>query len=145
MTERAEGEAVVLRECRRQAALRFMGGLLFVGFGACAAWSIPSRRLSLLSAAAFFAVLTARYAWSLARPGYLRISHDGIEQDFGWRHKLWSWDAISEVALYKASLGNATAVLIRRKGRSLPVRLFGWTEPPSDLKRIIDGYRPEVR
>ena len=144
MIEDTGTATVIARESRAQVSWRLLGSVLFVALGVWASLAIPRQRVVLICAAAFFAVLTLRYAWSLARPGYLRISPAGLEQDLGWRRKVWAWDQI-EAVLYKARIGPATAVLIRQRGRSLPVRLFGWTQSPADLKRIIDGYRPPVR
>jgi hypothetical protein len=133
-------DGVSIREDRGKAARRLIGCFAFVALGLWLIIEIPGRRPALGYATVSFAILAARYVWSLVRPGYLRISRSGIGQDLGWRRRFWEWDSIGRVEIYDNGRGARAALLYLQSGKF--IRLFGWERTPPELVSLIDEYRP---
>jgi hypothetical protein len=125
----------VVREARAPAVGRIAGCLMFVAGALLVAPHLRVvRRIEVLAAGGFFAIISLRYCWTVVRPGYLLISAHGVEQDLGWRKRSWSWDQIQDVRLVRTV----------PTGKRFPTRLFGWTLPPCDIERVLRQMRPEA-
>ena len=133
------------RESRQQAAFRLAACLAFV---AACIWMLTSSRLGTLPISraekvtviswigvVFFGGLSLRYAWSLSKPGTLKITSTGISQRLGWRNREWSWSDIEQVELR----GSAVCMIHPKTER--PVRLFGWDRSPSEIYQAIERER----
>ena len=134
----------IVRESRAQASGRIVGCFVFV---ACTLLVAPHvqlvRRIEVLAAGGFFGVLSMRYVFTLVRPGYLRISPKGIEQDLGWRKRSWSWDQVQDFRLVR-TVPLVSVVLLRIQGQRFPTRLFGWALSPVEIERVLNHMKPEM-
>jgi len=127
--------------------MRLAGSVAFVAVGA---WTLTlpfnvGRTIAMAAATAFFAWSAIRCAWTLIRPGYLRVSRRGIEIDQGWEKQFWPWMNVVEVSVTKGKTRFASATLVSFKDDQRSVALFNWELPPLELKSLLDEYRQPLR